>query len=319
MKIFKKIQYLKNAVRNANYYWSLLHDDKFLNERYLGEILRNTHSLEKGLSLENIRKGFGLAKVQETYSIILKYKNNGGDMSVEPLVMFMAALKAYLTYHESVNFSNESTCKIAKIYQELLPVVLIDNDSFGGTIKIKRTNFNRAEQDIIARLFYSRHSMREFSKLPVDDGKLKVAIELAMRCPSACNRQCYRLHIVDKGSFHLLDNWFDGIGGFADELDKMLFVTGKVSVYRTEELHQWIVTGTVFASYLTLSLEANNIGCCFVQRPVVPDMNWSKIAKSIGASEDEQLICCLGIGSLKEEYTVPVSHRLNYNMIVSRK
>ena len=72
-------------------------------------------------------------------------------------------------------------------------------------------------------------------------------------------------------------------------------------------------------SYLTLSLEANNIGCCFVQRPVVPDMNWSKIAKSIGACEDEQLICCLGIGNLKEEYTVPVSHRLNYNMIVNRK
>lgn len=318
MIILKKIQFLKNAVRYANYYWNLLHDSKFLNERYLGEILRNTHSLEKGLSLENIRNGFGLAKVQETYSIILHYKNNGGDMSVEPLTMFIAALKAYLTYHKSVNFSNESTNKIAKIYKELSSFVLIQNESYGGTLKINRTNFNKAEQDIIARLFNSRHSMREFCNLPVDEDKLKTAIKLAMRCPSACNRQCYRLHIVNKESFPLLDNWFDGIGGFANELDKMLFVTGKISVYRTEELHQWIVTGSIFASYLTLSLEVNNIGCCFVQRPVLPDSTWNKIAKTIGASEDEQLICCLGIGTLKGEYTVPVSHRLDYDKIVSQ-
>lgn len=318
MKIFKKIQYLKNAVRNANYYWSLLHDDKFLNERYLGEILRNTHSLEKGLSLENIRKGFGLAKVQETYSIILNYKSNGGNMSAEPLVMFVAALKAYLNYHKSANFSNENICKITKMYKELSPLVLTKKDSYGGTLKISRKNFNEREQDIIARLFNSRHSMREFCNSPVDDDKLKMAIELAMRCPSACNRQCYRLHIINKESFHLLDNWFEGIGGFADELDKMLFVTGKVSVYRMEELHQWIVTGSIFASYLTLSLEANNIGCCFVQRPILPDPTWNKIAITIGASEDEQLICCLGIGTLKAEYTVPISHRLDYDKIVSQ-
>ena len=188
MNILKRIQFLKNAVLHANYYWKLLHDSKFLNERYLGEILRNTHSLEKGLSLENIRKGFGLAKVQATYSIILNYKSNGGDMSAEPLVMFVAALKAYLNYHKSANFSNENICKITKMYKELSPLVHTKKDSYGGTLKISRKNFNEEEQDIIARLFNSRHSMREFCNLPVDDDKLKMAIELAMRCPSACNR-----------------------------------------------------------------------------------------------------------------------------------
>ena len=115
---------------------------------------------------------------------------------------------------------------------------------------------------------------------------------------------------MDKNDFKLVNNWFDGVGGFADDLDKMLFITGKMSVYRPQEIHQWIVTGSIFAAYLSLSLEIFGIGCCFIQRPVIPNKQWDVVANRIGAASDEQLVCCMGIGSVKEEYVVPISHRL---------
>lgn len=318
MKLINELRFIKQSMMNFGYYWKLLNNPQFLNDRYIGEIIRNTHSIEKGLSLEHIRSGFGYAKIKDAFSIINRYKSNNGNMQAEPLIMFVDALKAYLEYHRKINFSSDSIVHVTEIYETLVKYIKTEDTSFGGTIHIERRNFTVEEQEVLSRLFIDRHSMREFSKEPVSESDLKNAIELAMHCPSACNRQCYRLHIVEKDSFALLDNWFDGTGGFADDLDKLLFITGKVSLYRIGELHQWIVTGTVFASYLSLSLEAYNIGCCFIQRPVIPDKKWTKIGSLIGASADEQLVCCLGIGKLKDSYNVPVSHRLNYCSIVNR-
>lgn len=318
MSLLNKIQYIRAAAGAARRIYSILTNPKYENNRHLGEIIRNTHSLEKGLSLENVRMGFGLAKIKESRTHILAYKNNGGDMSSEPLVMFIDALNTYLSYHKEKNFNNDAVREATDIYNELSSIIQSVDGSYGGVMHVYRNGFSDSEIATIERLFNDRHSMREFDHTPVDESKLRKAIELAMRCPSACNRQCYRMHIVDKKDFAVLNNWFDGTGGFAEDLDKMIFISGKMSVYRPGEIHQWIVTGSIFASYLTLSLEAYGIGCCFIQRPVTPSSNWDIIAKKIGAAGDEMLICCMGIGNMKNEYTVPISHRLNYDIVVNR-
>ena len=90
-----------------------------------------------------------------------------------------------------------------------------------------------------------------------------------------------------------------------------------MSVYRDYEMFQCIVTGSIFAAYLSLSLEIFSIGCFFIQRPVLPNKKWKMVSKKIGVPEDEQLICCMGIGNLKHSYNVPISHRLDYDSMVS--
>lgn len=317
MELIDKLIFLRNSLKSSVYFWKLLQHPRFVNERYIGEIVRCTHSLEKGLSLEHVRSGFGYSKIKNACSIIKKYKNNNGDMQAEPLIMFIDALESYINYHHNIQYKNDTIEEIENLYVSLIKDIKTINHQYGGVKKIERKNYTREDQDLLARLFKNRHSMREFSKKPIDKEDLRKSIEMAMQCPSACNRQCYRLHIVDKKSFSLLNNGFEGVGGFADDLEKIMFITGKVSVYRPGEIHQWVVTSTVFASYLTLSLEAHNIGCCFIQRPVDYNKQWMDISKSIGAAEDEQLVCCLGIGKLKDSYTVPVSHRFDYDTIVS--
>lgn len=104
MKLINELRFIKQSMMNFGYYWKLLNNPKFTNDRYIGEIIRNTHSIEKGLSLEHIRSGFGYAKIKDAYYIINKYKGNKGDMQAEPLIMFVDALKAYLEYHKKSIF-----------------------------------------------------------------------------------------------------------------------------------------------------------------------------------------------------------------------
>lgn len=317
MKILDMISYAKKYAMHGLYFYRKQVDSRYEKDRLLGEILRNTHSIEKGLALANVRLGFGVKKIEEAKALIEKFLNLGGNANSIPLKMFVSALSAYLDYHSERGFSNEDIEKVNSVYNELSKSILADDRKYGGIVSVKKQVFSNEELNVIAELFNNRHSVREFNGTTVDSSKLKAAILLAMRCPSACNRQCYRVHIVNKSSFSRLRNWMDGIGGFADDIDKLLIITGNISVYRLGESYQHVVTASVFASYLTLSLQAYGIGCCFVQRDVVPSKRWKTLGYELNIPSNEEVVCCLGIGNLKEEYKVPVSYRLPYELIVS--
>ena len=50
----------------------------------------------------------------------------------------------------------------------------------------------------------------------------KKAIKLAQRSPSACNRQGVRVYGVDKSKAQIIIEQLEGIGGFANEIDKFI-------------------------------------------------------------------------------------------------
>lgn len=316
MEICKKLKYMYSAAKKAGYIYDILKRPNYENERIEGEILRNVHSLEKGLSIENIRLGFGIAKIKEASLYIDKYIKNGGNYNSEPIKMFVCALHSYLKFHEGKLY-NDDIKYISNIYNNLISKVPSQDFSLGGYKIITKNILSENEIKTIDKLINNRHSIREFNHTPVEERLLKEAILLAMKCPTACNRQGYRCYIVEKDKFYLLDKWMDGIGGFSNDVDKFIIITGKISMYRKEEELQWIVTAIVFASYLTITLEAYGIGCCFVQRPIVPNKEWKNVAKKLHISDDEQVACMLAIGNLKEQYKVPISNRLSYDEMVT--
>lgn len=316
--MIKYIKYLLETIVANRKLYKILSADEFKNRRLEGEIIRNTHSIEKGLSLESVRMGFGYKKITEAYQYIYTYVKNGGNIDAVPIRMFTDAVKAYLLFHKQHSYSDNHIVEIEQKNVSLCNKMSTHDNNYGGYKEIARENFTKEEQDVIKKLFFSRHSVREFSGTPVNDEKLKQAIEMACQCPSACNRQCYRVYIVEHKDFNKLKGWMDGVGGFADELDKILIITGNLSVYRKGEHYQFAVTGSVFASYLTLSLEAMNIGCCFMQRPIFPNKKWKELAKGLTIPGDEQVVCALGVGNLKARYKVPVSYRFPEATIATR-
>lgn len=318
MRIVKKIRFMLSAAKKAGIIYNLFTQKEFESSRLLGEIVRHTHSIEKGLSLENVRLGFGYAKIKDAYSFIQRYGQLNRTIDVEQIRMFVGALSNYLEFHESKGAHNSVINDISTIYHKIKEKLPEPAEIYGGIQIIEKPSYDNNVRKQIQRVITERHSVREFDKTPVSESALKAAIELAMHCPSACNRQCYRVYIIDHKTFPLLDGWLEGVGGFADDLDKMLLITGRISDYRPTEQLQYIVSPAVFAGYLTITLQTYGIGCCFIQRPLLPDKNETAIARKLHISDDEQAVCVLGIGNLKDKYKVPVSHRLAYDKIVSR-
>lgn len=316
MKLFEKCKYIGAFIKHGIYFFDKQNNPCFEKDRIMGEILRNTHSIEKGLSLENIRNGFGMQKIAEARNLINRYMMFE-NASIIPVKMFVSALNAYLNYHQTIGYEDDNVKNVRAIYEELSSKYTKSEEDYGGVLQLRKKEITQEGLETIKELFYERHSMREFDGSAVDMHYLKEAIELAMHCPSACNRQGYRVHIVHKSAFDKLNHWMDGIGGFANDIDKLLIITANLSVYRLSEPYQHVVTSTVFASYLSLALQAYNIGCCFVQRNVTPNIKWSVISKQFNIPTNEEVVCCLGIGNLKKEYKVPRSYRLPYETIVS--
>lgn len=317
MKLLTRIKVLVDAARKNNHIISVLNNPKYKEDRDNAELLRNVHSIEKGLSLKNVRSSFGYEKIKYASDLCGNLILTRNDEYIESVKMFVSALNAYLTYHRELNIENEKITEINDIYNRLSKEFIDDIEPISGYLNVHRKHYTEEEHRIMRELFYDRHSVREFTGEPVDIYDVYDAIELACRCPSACNRQGYRVHIVCKEKMEVLDNWFEGIGGFENEIDKMLLITGKISTYRQSEEMQYIVSAAVFAGFLTLALQEKEIGCCFIQRPVVHTSAWEKVSGELSIPQDEQIICALGIGSLLEEYKAPISHRLSLDTIVS--
>lgn len=317
MKFLYTLKIYLSFLRHAKSISKIYNNKEFDRNRAIGEILRNTHSIEKGLSLENVRLGFGIAKIQNARRIIANYIAIGGDPDTTSISMFRDALKNYLDFHKNKKYSGSEIQKVVSVYEYLCDITSATSDHMGGTLDVVKPIYSTNEYSAFERIVHERHSIREFSHTPVDLDKIRNSIELAMRCPSACNRQCYRVYILDHSKFNLIQNWMGGTGGFDKELDKILIVTGCLSAYRAQETTQHVVTASIFAGYLTLTLQANNIGACVIQRSLYPDRIWNTVQTNLSIPGDELPVCCIGIGNLKETYKVPVSYRIPYNDIVS--
>ncbi|HHX70417.1 MAG TPA: nitroreductase family protein, partial [Gallicola sp.] len=273
-------------------------------EYYLiSELIRNTHSIEKGLCISNPRLGFGHDKQKQMLELIEKLKNSKDESAVEAISMALNALSKYLDFHKAKNYADEM---ISIISDFLSNHVYNIDDSFGGTIDLSISDFDFNVNDV-EKLFLTRHSIRDFSNTTIDQEKLKKALILAQRAPSACNRQGYRVHILNEDQSKEYAKTLAGIGGFADQVKQFIMITGKISSYKIDETNQYIVSASMYAAYLTLTLHLYGIASCVIQRPVIYDDNWKRISSKLDISEDEQLICLLSIGNYNSKMVVPQS------------
>lgn len=166
----------------------------------------------------------------------------------------------------------------------------------------------------IRLVFENRHSVREFSGEPIDKTLLLDAIELANRCPSACNRQSTKVYVLDTE----LRKTLTPKGYDVYNADKYLIITGSKKAYDISEAYDWIANAGIFAGFLTLSLNAAGIGNCINRMVLFGDALYNKnLHSKCGIPDDEQIIFEMAIGNLKEEFNVPLSFRKKANDIVT--
>lgn len=293
------------------------HSKQYRQSQLLAEIVRNVHSIEKGLCIENPRLGFGVKKIHVMFDLIDEYLANEFDKTRPELQMVLSSLNDYVVFHEEISFRSKEIDSIKNRLAELSTALQADgNIKYGGCLSsdiIKK--FGCVDDVLLKDALYNRHSIRKFSKKPIIESDLLAAINMANRCPSACNRQTTRVYIIGKEKIEILKEWLEGIGGFVESVDKFLIITGKTSAFNDGEIYQHIVNASIFTGYLSLCLTAYNIGNCVVQRPLLYSRKWRKFAKDNGIPGDENIVCMMAVGNYEDSFKVPVSYRIPTEMI----
>lgn len=309
----KKLKYYYNILISQSHFLKNYGTEASKKNLLAAELSRNIHSIEKGMTIENPRLGFGQKKLEDIFRLLDSLSNSADDYHREVCQMAVDAMKDYLAFHQARSFRKDFFTDVENAVAKYDKAG--DHKSTGGTLMLEKKDL-QFDIPAIETFFRTRHSIRDFDASDVDDEKLLKALKLAQTTPSACNRQAVRAYVLNPERNQAFIDQLSGIGGFAGAVKRFIVITGKTSAYRLNEINQYIVSAGMYAAYLTLTLHLYGFGACVVQRPVIWTQEWESNRKSFGIPEDEQLICLLAVGNLKESCTVPLSYRLeNKEMI----
>lgn len=268
-------------------------------------VIQQAHKLEKGLSIREPRRLWGYDNARKLVDFISdEMTKNPRD--IVALNIGLGVLKAYVSNKMKLGDPEEQNrvgSLLSYIYGKGVRLPEEECSIYGGTLPIKRSdilvNYNE-----VSLLFLTRHSVRDFEDTPIENEKLERAINLALRAPSACNRQPTKIYVISGKDRENIgsDNSYHA--------DKYLILTGQMKAFSIPELNDWIVSTSVFAGYLSLALHAVGIGSCIFRKDIVRQSKYNELLKSFcKIPNDEQIILEMAVGNYKEEFNVPVSYR----------
>lgn len=263
-------------------------------------ILQASHRLEKGLCIRNPRAGWGFDKAEKLVDLIKKERSSTSPDWIA-IDIGEAVLAAYIIAKEK-NPGEADKLGHLKSKVASTGLEIVENSEYGGALLLHKEDVQQDES--IERLFLTRHSVRDFAETPVDPAKLERAVTLALRAPSACNRQATQIYVIS-GEDRVK-------AGSSNEYhaDKYLIITGNMRAFALSELNDWIVSSSVFCGYLSLALHAEGIGSCVFRKDIVQESKYNDNIKALcHIPDDEQIILEMAIGNYKDEFYVPVSCR----------
>lgn len=273
-------------------------------------ILQASHRLEKGLCIRNPRVGWGFDKAEKLVDMVRKERSrqNPDQMAIE---IGEAVLAAFIVAKENVPEESDKLSKL-KAKVKSVGLKLSENAEMGGALLLHKEDVSQDKS--VESLFLTRHSVRDFADTPVDQAKLERAVTLALRAPSACNRQATQIYVIS-GEDRVK-------AGSSNEYhaDKYLIITGNMRAFSLSELNDWIVSSSVFCGYLSLALHAEGIGSCVFRKDIVQESKYNDNIKAMcHIPDDEQIILEMAIGNYKDEFYVPVSYRRAAKEIIHYK
>lgn len=281
--------------------------DKEQLEYYL---VKHCHIVEKGLALPAPRKGFGQPKIWDLINKTRNYEQLYSDNQIG--LMVRDTLREYLVFHaDDLQVLPGKFLEAIEVFLEEKP-----EQAKGGLKYLKKSDMANLGSDQFERFVKCRHSIRNFSEVPVDYDTIMRALAISQNTPSVCNRQGWLLHYYsDKKKILDLLSFQNGNAGFTESIDKLLIVTASVKAFTRNEHNQLFIDGGLYSMSLMLSLHALGLGSC----PLNTCMPWfkaKKLKKAAGIPEHERIIMMVAVGNLLDEFSVAQSEKYSVEKIV---
>jgi len=260
------------------------------------EALLLCHALEKGMGINNVIPGYGLNKSTKLISLVASLqaqKRTDNYIFRESC----SVIKAYLEYQKNEGFD-------VKDLEDQFKKIEISKDNYfpAGYLNIKKETFQQGMECNFDKLVLSKHTLRMCSKELVSKKEFQTAVGYALKAPSACNRQPWKVfYSLDKTKNKTLGELVPGNKSFSADIPYYCVVTVDRSLFGSNEVYQWYLNGGIFITYLTLSLHSIGIGSCIFQYPDFY-MTESEIRKLLCLKKkSEVIVAIIGYGKYPDE------------------
>lgn len=287
--MYDYLSYTKNSLSNN------LSSQK---QEYL--IIKTYHALEKSLTFRerNLASGGGVAL--KLFNLLKDNKRKDGRRSEQENI----AIKVLLDY-----MANSRSKDVLCIDMGELDF-MEKKESRGGAHDYSIQELQQGRLDNPDKFFLTRYSIRDFSSRLVSLEVLKKSIALALKSPSSCNRQPWKVYYTYERE--KIDNILKvqtGNKGFGHEVGCLLVIASDMTAYTTSrERNQHWIDGGIFSMGLVLALHSLGVGTCC--------LNWSKnfmddrkIHRILNSPSSEKTIMMLAVGYPNEKIKVCQSTR----------
>ena len=269
-------------------------------------ILRENHVIEKGMSMQNPRKGFGQEKVAHLLGRLSEYYNLYGKVDEDFLRYPLSTVLAYIEYSHSNGVQMPEIEAAFETLRAELPSLNIIA-SRAGIQTMTKEDLLCACDNGFESLLKSRHSLRYFSTEPVGQDVIEKALAMAQRTPSACNRQGWHTHVFKGEESVRLMYWQEGCRGCEEGFRQSILVTANLKAFLSHEVFQAYIDGGLYAMNLVNALHSLGVGtiplsCGF-------SLEKLKYLDQFGIPEYEIPILIIAFGNVEDEFHYAVSTR----------
>ena len=220
-------------------------------------ITLNYHSIEKGLTNLNFRVGFGNKAISGLLYSLEKWLEMDLEISNIRVQTGLSVLNSYILKHEETNIDLKRIKEILKKFN------YTEKKAIGGVLRFS-TNLMNFETMNFTALVENRHSVRDFSNGSFDYLHLKRALEIALKSPSVCNRQGWKILMINNSE--LISRVLTAQGGFnnfGSNIKSLLVVVSLNDYYMyPSERNQGYIDGGILSMSLLYSLTSSSFASC---------------------------------------------------------
>lgn len=257
------------------------------------------HQLEKAQTYARPKKGYGKEKLQRLLSLLEDYISRFGIDSL--CAISVGVLESH--FENPAAYKDEACRKrLESLAEKIRDISLSESggvELYDGLAKSRESDF----RSILA----GRRSCRQFAPGKLDRALVREAVSLAMRAPSACNRQTIRVHYYDTPETIkdiVLAQRSDT--QWCLDAPALFVVTSDECYYRDAlERNQRMFDAGLFSMILDLALHSLGVASCF--KMAQKGLRMDRDTKRIGGIPEQEDICVLILAGRYPPTPVPAA------------
>lgn len=299
-----KVAYQYDLKRFSKYSYSFGIDSQ---QKLIGVIIRNNHVLEKGLTMPEIRLGFGKDLIICLSKHCIQYIEKYGTNEIQ-LIHAIGVILEYEDVHQKSNYTIDSEIAywIGCLREKDASIAICSQRN------VTKEEFFKYKESAFPLFANSRSSVRNYSDedLPVE--RIIYALDIAKTTPSACNRQCWRTYVFsNKEQIIKILEVQGGNRGFGHLANKLIVITAEEGVFtNVEERHEAFIDGGMYAMNLLYVLHYQEVAACILNCSNTIEKD--KALRSLcQIKNSEVFIAMIACGIPPNNFKIAVSKRYN--------